>query len=175
MKNYKKPILFIFTGLPASGKSTLSKSIAKKYNAFYLRIDTVEQALKDLCNIDVQGEGYRLSYRIAADNLKLALNVVADSCNPIDLTRNEWEEIATSNDAIFVNIEVVCSDKNEHKARIETRKSDIQNLKLPTWKDLEKIKYDTWKNEQIIIDTANKSITETIKELIKRIDKYVKH
>lgn len=53
-----------------------------------MRIDTVEQAIRDLCDFNVEGEGYRLSYRIAADNLKLGISVVADSCNPIDLTRS---------------------------------------------------------------------------------------
>lgn len=65
-----KPVLFILSGLPASGKSALAKLLAKEYDAVYLRIDTVEQGLRDICGLDVQGEGYRLSYRIAADNLK---------------------------------------------------------------------------------------------------------
>ncbi len=101
MDRLNKPILFILSGLPASGKSTLSKFIAKEYKAIYLRIDTIEQGLKDLCNIDVEGEGYRLAYKIAMDNLKLNLNVVADSCNPINLTRKEWEQVATSNNSFW--------------------------------------------------------------------------
>ncbi len=135
----------------------------------------VEQGLKELCNLNVEGEGYRLSYRIASDNLKLGLNVIADSCNPIDLTRSEWESVATSSDAVFINIEVICSDKNEHKNRVETRSSDIQNLKLPSWNEVEKRPYSTWKSERIIIDTANKSIPETSKELIDKINKYLKN
>jgi hypothetical protein len=73
-----------FCGLPGSGKSTLARAVARRYNAVYLRIDTVEQALRDLCSVDVQGEGYRLAYRIASDNLRLGHSVVADSCNPIE-------------------------------------------------------------------------------------------
>lgn len=110
-----KPILFALSGLPASGKSTLSKFVAKKYNATYLRIDTIEQELKDLFNIDVQAEGYCLAYKIAIDNLKLGLNVIADSCNPIDITRKEWEIIAQSNNGEIINIEIICSDEKEHK------------------------------------------------------------
>jgi len=37
-----KPVLFIFSGLPASGKTALAKLVAKEYNTVYLRIDTVE-------------------------------------------------------------------------------------------------------------------------------------
>ena len=46
-------------------------------------IDSVEQALRDLTGIDVESEGYRLAYRIVADNLSLRHLLVADPCNPI--------------------------------------------------------------------------------------------
>ena len=165
-----QPILFILSGLPATGKSTLSAYIAKKYNAMYLRVDTIEQGLRDLCNLDVQGEGYRLAYRIAGDNLKLGRNVVSDSCNPIGLTREEWENVAKSKQCKFLNIEVVCSDKEEHKRRAESRKVDIPNLKLPDWNDIVNREYHPWQEERIEIDTANKSIEETVEELFKKID-----
>jgi len=56
----------------------------------------------------MEGEWYRLSYRLAADNLRLGTSVVADSCNPIEFTRNEWENVALESGARYVNIEVVC-------------------------------------------------------------------
>ena len=163
------PTLFIISGLPASGKSTLSKLIAKKYNAFYLRIDTIEQGLRDLCNFDVQGEGYRLSYRIVADNLKIGHNVVADSCNPINLTRNEWENVAKTNNSIFINIEIICSNKDEHRKRIESRISEVEGLKLPTWNDVENREYHQWETDRIVIDTANKTVEMCMKELENKI------
>jgi len=169
-----KPILFIFSGLPGSGKSTLSQFVAKKYNAVYLRIDTVEQGLRDLCDLNVEGEGYRLSYRIASDNLKLGVNVVADSCNPIPLTREEWQNVAEANDATFINIEIVCSDKAEHRKRIETRITDIANFKLPVWADVENREYHPWENERIAIDTVNKTEEASKKELEEKIDFYLK-
>ena len=173
MKNTDNSILFILSGLPASGKSTLSKFIAKKYNAIYLRIDTIEQGLRDLCNLNVEGEGYVLSYKIAIDNLKLGLNVVADSCNPISLTRKEWEGVAKLIDCSFINIEVICSNKYEHKKRVETRKSEIENLKLPNWSDIENREYHNWESERIIIDTASKTIDESINELCDKIEEYL--
>ena len=168
-----KPILFIFSGLPASGKSTLAKLIAKEYNAIYLRIDTVEQGLRDLCNWEVQGEGYELSYRIASDNLRLGQNVVSDSCNPVNFTRQEWENVAKENGSAFINIEVLCSNKEEHRKRIEARKSDVKGLKLPDWEDVENREYHLWKSERITIDTANKSIEESFEELHEKIKQYL--
>ncbi len=166
---FYNPILFILSGLPATGKSTQSKLIAQEYGAVYLRIDTIEQGLRDLCRFDVQGEGYRLSYRIAGDNLKLGQSVVADCCNPVNLTRTEWENVATENNSLFINIEILCSNKEEHQKRIETRKSEIAGLKLPVWEDVENREYYSWETERIIIDTANKSAEESLEELKKSI------
>lgn len=38
-------MLIIFSGLPGSGKSTIAQALAKQLSAFYLRIDTIEQAI----------------------------------------------------------------------------------------------------------------------------------
>lgn len=51
--------LFIFAGLPATGKTTLARQLARHLNAVHLRIDTIEQALRDLCNVEVEGEEAR--------------------------------------------------------------------------------------------------------------------
>ena len=37
------PTLFIFSGLPATGKSTLAQGLSKHIHGVYLRIDTIEQ------------------------------------------------------------------------------------------------------------------------------------
>jgi predicted kinase len=160
------PNLYIFSGLPGTGKTTLSQALAKQITAVHLRVDTVEQALKDVCAINVQGEGYRLSYRIAADNLRLGISVVADSCNPIELTRNEWETVALESGAGYVNIEVVCSDKLEHRNRVENRFSTVPGPGLPTWKDVESREYQLWSKERIIIDTSGKSVNECLDGLL---------
>lgn len=164
-----KAILFIFSGLPAVGKSTLARFVAKEFGAVYLRIDTIEQGLKDLCRINVEGEGYRLAYRITSDNLQLNSNVVADSCNPIELTRREWEEIAIKNGCRFLNIEIICSDKSEHKQRAMQRVSGITNMKIPTWDDIGTREYHKWQRDRIIIDTAGKTIEQCKTELKAKI------
>lgn len=164
-----RPTLFILSGLPGSGKSTVSQFLAKRYDALYLRIDTIEQGLRDLCHYDVEGEGYTLAYKIAGDNLKLGLSVVADSVNPIVHTRKQWEEVAISNNSSFINIEVICSDKNEHRKRIETRITEVENLKLPTWEEVECREYHPWVSARITIDTANKTVDVTYKELNKKL------
>jgi len=146
--------------------------LARTTQAAYLRLDTIEQGIQDLCHYRVQGEGYRLAYRIAGDNLALGQSVIADSCNPWKMTREEWESVALSHNALFVNIEIMCSDQHEHRLRIETRKTDIQNLRLPTWQDIFKREYHPWEQEHIIIDTAHKSLHDSRSELENKIKGY---
>jgi predicted kinase len=160
-------MLYIFSGLPGTGKTTLSQKLAQHIAATHLRIDTIEHALLELCSVKAEGEGYRLAYRIATDNLNLGISVVADSCNPIGLTRNEWEEIARNSHSGFTNIEIICSDNEEHKKRIENRTATIPNCKLPTWQDVKTREYHPWaKNSCIVIDTAYKTVTESFSELL---------
>lgn len=158
--------LLIFSGLPGSGKSTLAARLASALGATYLRIDTVEQGLRDVCNIaEVEGMGYRLSYRIAQENLKVGNLVIADSVNDWKLTRNEWNNVAKEIGSTFVNIEIFCSDKFEHRRRVEERKATVPGLKMPSWADVEKRDYHPWDEERILIDTSGRTIEECLQDL----------
>jgi predicted kinase len=158
--------LYIFAGLPGTGKTSLSLRLAQRIKSVHLRIDTIEQGLRDLCGIQVEGEGYRLAYRIAADNLRLGNDVIADSCNPWELTRREWEQVAHDESSSFTNIEIVCSDSQEHRQRVEGRDSSVPGLKLPAWRDVEEREYHNWSIDRIVIDTAGQSESDCFKKLI---------
>ena len=146
--------LYLFAGLPGSGKSTLAERLAQHVGAAYVRIDTIEQALRDVCALQVQGEGYRLAYRLAADNLRLDMSVVADCCNPIALTRREWAQVAADVGVPHVHIEVICSNEAEHRQRVEARASTVAGLELHTWQQVQNYVYHAWTVERIVIDTA---------------------
>lgn len=160
------PVLYIFSGLPASGKSSLAQAVSRDRRAVYLRIDTIEQALRECLKVEVQAEGYRIAYRIAGDNLRLGLSVVADSCNPIELTRREWEGVARDAGAAYMNIEVVCSDLREHRARAESRVAEVPGLRLPTWREIRDREYHPWSVERLVIDTAGRSREASVDDLL---------
>lgn len=163
------PTLYIFSGLPAVGKSTLAQLLSKQLRILYVRIDTVEQGLRDLCDLEVDGEGYQLSYRIIQDNLSLGLSAISDSCNTEEFVRREWEDVATRAGAKFVNIEVICSDPSEHERRSNTRITSVVNLRPPTWDKIQNRVYEPWSSEVITIDTAGKSIEDSLKELLVKL------
>jgi predicted kinase len=159
--------LFIFSGLPGSGKSTLATKLAPKIGAAYLRIDTIEQGLRDVCELSqIDGKGYRLTYRIAQENLRLGINVIADSVNPWELTRKEWNAVAEEIGAAFINIEVMCADKNVHQGRVEGRGSSVPGLKAPTWEEVLARDYHPWNSARIQLNTSGKSIDESMTDLM---------
>lgn len=74
--------------------------------------------------------------------------------------------VRTSSIANFVNIEIICSEKSEHRQRVEKRISEVAGLELPTWEKVENREYHPWTSERIVIDTANKSIAISAQELL---------
>jgi len=167
-----KPLLIVFSGLPATGKTTLARELVKVLKAAYFRLDTIEHGIKELCSYNVQGEGYRLSYRMAADNLALGNDVIIDCCNPWKLTRDEWDKMAKDNNANIINIEIKCGNTIEYKERVENRINDIEGFVLPTWEEIENGMYEEWDRERIIIDTTDKTKEECLKELKSKIHQY---
>src|SRR5690348_9499702 len=89
----KVPVLIVFSGLPGTGKTTIARELSRQLTAVYLRIDSIEQALRRGGH-EVAAEGYDVAYAAAEDNLRLGLHLVADCVNPWPLTRDAWHTVA---------------------------------------------------------------------------------
>lgn len=155
-------MLIVLAGLPGSGKSTLARAVAQRLGAVWLRIDSIEQALRDAHCAVTADEGYRTAYAVAADNLRLGLPVVADCVNPLPVTRDAWVAVARGANVAVHEIEVICSDAGEHRRRIETRLPEIPGLVLPTWAEVVARDYRPWTRERLVIDTAGRGIDECV-------------
>jgi predicted kinase len=118
----------------------------------------------------VGSAGYLIAYGLAENNLRLGLSVVSDSVNPITLTRDAWRRIAADTSAKLVEIEVVCSDADEHRRRIETRILDVPGLKALTWQQVVDRAYEPWNSPRLVIDTAHRSVTDSLSELRAKIE-----
>jgi predicted kinase len=152
-------MLVIFGGLPGTGKSTLALKLAGETGAVYLRIDTIERALVDGDEARYFGEqGYHVAYAVAADNLRLGHTVIADSVNPLVITREAWRNVAARAGVAAVEIEVICSDRAEHRRRVETRIAPIS----VTWQEVEARDFEPWTGDHIRIDTASQDIEQSL-------------
>lgn len=147
-----KPALIILGGLPGAGKTTAARVLASRLGAVHLRIDTIEAGLRGKLAGPTDDTGYRIAYALAGDNLKLGLTVIADSVNPILLTREAWRDVARRAGARSLEVELVCSDERLHRRRVETRRADIDGQKLPTWQDVLDREYEPWPERELVID-----------------------
>ncbi|HGU7323722.1 TPA: AAA family ATPase [Legionella pneumophila] len=169
-------MLIIFGGLPGTGKTTIAKQLAKKLKAAYLRVDTVEQTListSKVYNPEYQfigPEGYEILYAIAQENLFTGINVIVDTVNPEKVTRETWQKVAKSADSPFIEIELICSDKEQHKSRVTSRVPDIQGHKLPTWQEIVDREYEPWESRTLLIDTSKYSVEESLQMILDHLN-----
>ena len=152
-------MLIVFGGLPGTGKTTISRAIATRHSATYLRIDAIEQAIRDAAILagGVGPAGYVVANVLAEGNLIGGQTVVADCVNPVGESRDAWRAIALRTGVRLVEVEVVCSDPLEHRRRVEARTSDIPNLICPTWQDVLERNYEPWVRPHLVVDTARLS------------------
>src|ERR1017187_6255624 len=106
------PMLIILGGLPGVGKTTIAAELARRIGALHLRIDSIEQAIRasGVVSPPLNDAGYRVAYAVAEDNLRIGRTVIADSVNPLHLTREAWVSVANRAQVRAIEIEVKCSD-----------------------------------------------------------------
>lgn len=163
------PVIVCFSGLPAVGKTTLAKRVSSALGAVYLRVDTIEQTLREygFCDEQIGGIGYGVTCNLAIENLRLGRQVVADQVNPWPLTRDMFLQAARAGGGTCLNVEVVCSDPVEHRRRVEVRSGDIEGLVLPDWEAVQSRDYQPWDKPVVQIDTATLSEAEAVAAILK--------
>ena len=160
-------MLVVFGGLPGTGKTTISRTLATRLSATYLRVDESEQALRSAGRLadGVGPAGYIIGNALAASNLAIGQTVIVDCVNPVPESRQGWRATANRAKATILETEVVCSDPVEHRRRIEQRISDIDGLALPNWQAVLDRDYSPWDEPHVVIDTARLTPDEAVERI----------
>jgi predicted kinase len=164
-------MLIILGGLPGTGKTTIARELARQLGAVHLRIDAIERALQPSWpkGLPLDDAGYQVGYVVAEENLRLGHVVIADSVNPLTITRAAWRSAAERVPASFLEVEVVCSDMDEHRRRVESRNAEM-GVELPAWEEVLSREYEAWPAEHLLLDTASLSPDESVTLIRRALD-----
>jgi predicted kinase len=149
-------------------QTPLARLVAARTGAVHLRIDTIEQAIvrSGLARHPVGPVGYVVGYALAEEQLRQGLTVIAESVNPLMITRDAWRGAATRAGVPVVEVELVCSDPQEHRRRADSRTVDIPDLPLPTWQQIVDGEYEPWHRDRLVVDTAGQEPEESLGPLL---------
>ncbi|USQ80734.1 2-C-methyl-D-erythritol 4-phosphate cytidylyltransferase [Ornithinimicrobium faecis] len=155
------PVLLVLGGLPGTGKTTLARAWARSRRAAHVRVDTIEVALQRAGADQVGPQGYAAAYALAADQLALGLDVVADSVNPLPVTRAAWREVASASGATVLEVELTCA-ATEHRERVEGRTADIVGHQVPDWSGVQAADYVPWTDADVALDTTDVDVSDLL-------------
>jgi chloramphenicol 3-O-phosphotransferase len=94
--------------------------------------------------------------------------VIADCVNPVREARDGWRRIAGSASAALIEVELICSDSNEHRQRLENRPEE-RPMHVMTWNSVRRIHFEPWPGDHLILDTAVMTPAEAAARIVAQL------
>lgn len=151
-------LLIVVSGLPASGKSTLSEAVSRKLAAPVFSVDPIESAILKSGvkkSFETGLAAYLVAEVQAEMHLKLGFSVVIDAVCPAIESRDMWRDLARRIGADLRVIECVCPEEL-HRERVERRVRNLYGFAETTWADIERLQgeYTRWEEPKCVVNTS---------------------
>ncbi len=133
----------------------MAELLAKERNAVWLRVDTIEASLVKAGiprSFETGLAAYVAACDLARDHLRLPRDTIVDAVNGVEPARRMWRDLAHECGADRYVIELFCSDPEEHRRRVESRRSATPPLPPPTWHEALEREYAPWTEPILSID-----------------------
>lgn len=158
-------MLIAMAGLPGAGKSTIAEQLAARLGVPVVSVDPLESAILSAGIDDDQPTGlaaYLVAERIAEAVLRSRGSIIVDAVNAVAPAREQWVTLADRYGVEVRFLEVVCSDPEVHRVRLEQRRRDLAHIAEPTWNAVEQRldEYAPWtgvaeQRPRLRLDTVN--------------------
>ncbi|BCJ77191.1 kinase [Catellatospora sp. IY07-71] len=162
-------MLIVFSGLPGSGKTTLSRPVATALRAVWLRIDAIESAMWR-SGVDAEQPtglaSYAVAHTVADAHLSIGATVVIDAVNAVEPPRAAWRELAARHAVPQHVVHVVCADAAEHRRRVEQRVPEPDQLVQPSWEEVRTREFEPWAEPHLLVDTSTGDTPERVARVL---------
>ncbi|WP_179496346.1 ATP-binding protein [Leifsonia sp. AK011] len=148
-------MLVVMAGLPGTGKSTIGQVVAGRLGIPVVPVDPIETAILQAGIASDQPTGlaaYLVAETLAERVLEAGTGVLVDAVNAVAPAREQWVNLATRLGEPIKFIEVVCSDPDLHRERIESWRRSMPHIQL-TWNAVEQSldDYSEWTGDSAAV------------------------
>ena len=165
--------IIVISGLPCTGKSTLSEAIATEMGIPVFSVDPIEAAMwrSGLAPSHQTGvAAYEVAATLAEEHLKLGQSVIVDAVSGMEIARSRWRDIARTHDARMIVIETTCPDLDLYRTRVERRVRNIPGMPELTWDtvELRLREWEPWLDDRLVVDSRRPAaeLTQTALQYI---------
>jgi predicted kinase len=157
--------LIVFAGLPGAGKSTLAEAYGDRLGVPVLSIDPVDRAMQAVGVTESRPgvTAYVVVEALAEEHLRRGRGVVVDAVNAVEAARQQWRDLARRTGADLRFVEVVCSDRDLHRDRVEKRHA--ADPWKPDWAAVASREVEPWADERTVVDSATASTADLLARL----------
>jgi len=160
-------MLIAMAGLPGAGKSTIAEILGGRLGIPVVSVDPIESAILSAGIDSDEPTGlaaYLVAETLAESVVAIGGSIIVDAVNAVDPAREQWVRLAARYDVPLRFIEVVCSDAEIHRQRLESRGRRLPHVAEPTWHAVEQSldEYSDWSGDSAAIARITLDSVETL-------------